>query len=199
MGGTKIKHIVFDLGNILVDVNYKRFTDAMGWNYDKFMEFFGTEFFREFEIGKHSEETFFNQLNSYIPLEEGDEQRYRDNIHKTFSVRPGTWARMHYLKKYYNVYLFSNTNSLDFDGLDKEIEIKRILRFHYVSHIHGYIKPDPKAYKTFEDLFNVDPAEILFVDDRPENIEGARNAGWHAEVIGSENELFEVLQKYRIN
>lgn len=199
MDDIKIKHVVFDLGNILVDVDYRRFTDAMGWDYGTFMTFFATDFFREFEIGKHSEDDFFIELNKYIPLKENDKQRYRDNIYKTFSVRPRTWARMHYLKKHYNVYLFSNTNSLDFNGIDKDIEIKRVLRFHYVSHIHGYIKPDPNAYKKFEDVFNIDPAETLFVDDREDNIEGARKAGWHAEVIGNENELFEVFEKYGIN
>jgi len=195
----RIKNIVFDLGNILVDVNYRRFTDAMNWDYDTFMSFFATDFFREFEVGKHSEEAFFLELNKHIPLKEGDEQRYRDTIHKTFSVRPRTWARMHYLKKHYNVYLFSNTNSLDFNGLDKDIEIKRTLRFHYVSHIHGYIKPDPRSYKKFEEVFHIEPSETLFVDDLEANIEEARKAGWHAEVIENENKLFEVFETYQIN
>lgn len=199
MSDIKIKHLVFDLGNILVDVDYRRFTDAMGWDHDAFMEFFGTDFFREFEVGKHDEKAFFKELNKFIPLKDGDEQRYRDHIYKTFSVRPRTWARMHYLKKHYNVYLFSNTNSLDFNGIDKDIEIKRVLRFHYVSHIHGYIKPDPMSYKTFQDVFNIVPSETLFVDDIEANVAGARNAGWHAEVIRNENELFDVFEKYHIN
>ena len=196
---TEIKNIVSDLGNVLVNVHYKGFTDAMGWDYDVFMKFFATDFFRAFEIGKHSEEEFFTELNKYIPLNEGDEQRYRDNIYKAFSVRPRTWARMHYLKKKYKVFLFSNTNSLDFNGIDKDIEIKRVLRFHYVSHIHGFIKPDPQAYAKFKEVFSIDPKETLFLDDLELNVEAARNAGWHAEVAENENRLFEVLEKYHIN
>lgn len=193
-----IKHLVFDLGNILVDVDYRRFTDAMGWDYDTFMRFYNSDFFREFEVGKHKEEVFFKELNKVIPLNPGDEQRYRDTIYKTFSIRPRTWSRMHYLKKRYQVYLFSNTNSLDFNGLDKDIEIKRVLRFHYVSHVQGYLKPDPKAYRTFGEMFPIEPAATLFVDDRLENIEGARKAGWHAELADSEAALFDIFEKYNI-
>jgi putative hydrolase of the HAD superfamily len=196
MTPVKIKHIVFDLGNVLVDVDYKRFTDAMGWDHHAFMDFFATDFFREFEVGQHSEERFFSELKKYVPFKEGDENKYRNNIYKAFSVRPRTWARMHYLKKHYKVYLFSNTNSLDFNGIDKDIEIKRVMRFHYVSHIHGFIKPDPKAYERFCEMFSIEPAETLFVDDKKENIDAARQAGWHAELVENEDKLFEVFDHY---
>lgn len=199
MADTIIKNIVFDLGNILVDVDYKRFTDAMDWDHSKFMAFYNSHFFREFEVGQHSEEEFFVKLNKHIPLKEGDRKRYRNNIGKTFSLRPRTWARVHWLKKHYNIILFSNTNSLDFNALDKDIDLKRVIRSAYVSHAQGFIKPDPRSYRRVEELFNLDPAKILFVDDRQENIDGALKAGWHAEVIESEERLFEVFEKYHIN
>jgi glucose-1-phosphatase len=194
-----IKNIVFDLGNILVDIDYKRFTDAMDWDHHKFMTFYDSQFFREFEVGKHSEEEFFVELNKQIPLKEGDEKRYRHYISKTFSLRPKTWARVHWLKKHYKIILFSNTNSLDFNALDKDIDLKRVIRSAYVSHAQGYIKPDPRSYRRVEELFNLDPGETLFVDDRQENVEGALKAGWFAEVIENEERLFEVLEEYHIN
>ncbi len=194
-----IKNIVFDLGNILVDVDYKRFTDAMGWDHNKFMAFYNSRFFREFEVGQYSEEQFFVELNKHIPLNEDDEKRYRNNISKSFSLRPKTWARVHWLKKHYNVILFSNTNSLDFNALDKDIDLKRVLRSAYVSHAQGYIKPDPRSYRKVEDLFTLNPAETLFVDDQQKNIDGALKAGWIAEVIENEEKLFDIFEKYNIN
>ncbi len=199
MSEHKIKNIIFDLGNILVDVDYKRFTDAMGWDHNLFMDFFSSSFFREFEVGKYNEEEFFVELNKYIPLKEGDELRYRNNIHKAFSLRPKTWARVHWLKKHYNVILFSNTNPIDFNAVDKSIDLKRVIRSAYVSYAQGYIKPDPRSYKKLEELFKIDPKETLFVDDRKENIEGALKANWHAELVESEESLFKMLEKYYIN
>ena len=198
MPENKINNIVFDLGNILVDVDYRRFTDSMGWDYDIFMRFFDSDFFRKFEVGKHDEKTFFKELNKYIPLKEDDEKRYRHNIHLAFSLRARTWAKVHWLRKQYRIFLFSNTNSLDFNGLNPQIDLSRVLRFYYVSHEQGFIKPDPRSYARMEELFNLDPAETLFVDDRQENIEGALKAGWHAELIENEARLFEVLDEYGI-
>ncbi|WP_326570733.1 HAD family phosphatase [Actinacidiphila glaucinigra] len=41
----------------------------------------------------------------------------------------------------------------------------------------GQAKPDPAAYHWCRDALREDPARILFVDDRPENIHAARAAG----------------------
>ena len=199
MTDIKINTIVFDLGNVLVDVDYRLFTDAMGWDHDAFMAFYDTDFFREFETGKRSEEDYFVELNKHILLNEGDEQRYRDNIHRSFPLRPKTWAMLHWLKKHYNIILFSNTNSLDYNAVDNKIDIKRVIRSSFVSHAQGLLKPDPAAYQRLVELFNIEPSETLFVDDRQENIDGAKKAGWHAELIKSEEDLFKVFKKYHIN
>ena len=196
---SQIKNIVFDLGNVLVDVDYHLFTEAMAWDHDVFMTFYDSNFFREFETGKRSETEYFIELNKYIPLNEGAEQQYRENIHKAFPLRPKTWALVHWLKKRYNIILFSNTNSLDYNGIDKAIDLKRVIRSSFVSHAQGLLKPDPLSYLRLVELFNIDPSETLFVDDRQENTDGAKKAGWHAEVIESEEGLFEVLKKYHIN
>jgi FMN phosphatase YigB (HAD superfamily) len=49
-----------------------------------------------------------------------------------------------------------------------------------LSHQIGAIKPDPTIYVAAAELAGVEPAEILFVDDRPENVEGALAAGYDA-------------------
>jgi len=199
MPDPQIKTIIFDLGNVLVDVNYRNFTDAMGWDYETFMTFYNSSFFREFEIGKRTEDEFFMKLNEYIPLKEEDKQRYRNNIGKTFPLRPRTWSMVHWLKRHYQVILFSNTNSLDFDAVDKAIELRRVIRSAYVSYAQGFAKPAPEAYEKVKELFMINPENTLFVDDRSENVEAALNAGWHAEVVEDENKLFEVFKKYHIN
>lgn len=198
MPNPDIKHIVFDLGNVLVDIDHRNFTNAMDWDHDIFMDFYHSEFFRDFEAGKYNEDEFFRKLNEYIPLKEGDEQRYRDNMGNAFPLRPRTWAKVHWLRRHYHVVLFSNTNSLDFDAVDRAIELRRVIRSAYVSYAHGYMKPAPESYKIVEELFNIDPKHTLYVDDREENIIGAREAGWNAEHVISEDELFRVFEKYRI-
>lgn len=44
----------------------------------------------------------------------------------------------------------------------------------------GAIKPDPRMYAAILKALGADPADCLFVDDKPENLEGALKAGMRA-------------------
>jgi putative hydrolase of the HAD superfamily len=55
----------------------------------------------------------------------------------------------------------------------------------------GVIKPERAIYDYALHGLGVAPEEALFLDDRPENVEGARAAGLHAEVFTSWEEFDE--------
>jgi len=44
----------------------------------------------------------------------------------------------------------------------------------------GVLKPDPRAYAMAAEALGEDPGAIVFVDDQPRNVEGARRAGLRA-------------------
>jgi epoxide hydrolase-like predicted phosphatase len=44
----------------------------------------------------------------------------------------------------------------------------------------GLVKPDPRIYRLLCDSLAVSPAELVFLDDRPENVQGACEFGIHA-------------------
>jgi epoxide hydrolase-like predicted phosphatase len=44
----------------------------------------------------------------------------------------------------------------------------------------GLAKPDPRIYQLLCDRLAVAPSELVFLDDRPENVHGARELGLHA-------------------
>ena len=46
-----------------------------------------------------------------------------------------------------------------------------------VSAMVGMIKPDAGIYQCLFDKYNLNPKECVFIDDRPENIEGGRKLG----------------------
>ena len=53
----------------------------------------------------------------------------------------------------------------------------------FASHLIGAAKPDPAAYRHVEQVTGVAAPNILFFDDREENVTAAREAGWRAEKI----------------
>nr|WP_284323787.1 HAD family phosphatase [Cypionkella aquatica] len=49
---------------------------------------------------------------------------------------------------------------------------------HYVSGEMGVIKPDPLIYQMVEEDCGIAPQDLLFTDDKPENIVAAARRGW---------------------
>jgi putative hydrolase of the HAD superfamily len=57
----------------------------------------------------------------------------------------------------------------------------------------GVAKPEPGIFAHAATVLGVATGECFFTDDRPENVEGARRAGMHAEVFTTRDELVAAL------
>ena len=58
----------------------------------------------------------------------------------------------------------------------------------------GMAKPDVAIFAHAAKVLGVAPEECFFTDDRPENVEGARQAGMHAEVFAGRKPLVGALR-----
>lgn len=55
-----------------------------------------------------------------------------------------------------------------------------------VSGDEGVVKPDPAIYAIARARIGLDPGEVIFIDDREENVTAARAAGFQAELFTGE-------------
>lgn len=76
----------------------------------------------------------------------------------------------------------SNTNASHWDRLHASDAFLRIRRRH-ASHLLRLVKPDAEIYRAFERGTGAAPADILFFDDLPENVDAARACGWNAVLV----------------
>jgi 2-haloacid dehalogenase len=58
------------------------------------------------------------------------------------------------------------------------------------------LKPDPEIYAHHAAAFGLNPAATLFFDDSARNVEGARRAGWQAEVFQCAAQMRADLARY---
>ena len=65
-----------------------------------------------------------------------------------------------------------------------------------LSYEVGVMKPDAKIYRLATDVAGVDPGSVFFTDDRAENVEGAKQAGWQAELFRDADSLLRVISKH---
>ena len=61
---------------------------------------------------------------------------------------------------------------------------------------HGFVKPEPALYRICLKGLTARPGEVLFIDDREDNVEGAREAGMHAVKFESTPQLMCDVEPY---
>jgi len=82
-------------------------------------------------------------------------------------------------------YIFSNTNELAVRHIRSNFSFFSNFDGYILSYEHGAMKPGAKLYEVVERTTGRRGSEILYLDDRPENVEAGATRGW--QVILQEN------------
>lgn len=77
-------------------------------------------------------------------------------------------------------YIFSNTNDLAIGHIRRNFPFFAEFHGYVLSYEHGSMKPDAPLYEAVERMTGRAGADILYLDDRPENYEAGRARGWQA-------------------
>lgn len=92
-------------------------------------------------------------------------------------------------------FLFSNTNAEHWNHL-VDLTDGRLGRFErYLSHEIGLAKPSTASFLEVARQAGIEPARAVFFDDVAANVEGARAAGFQAEVFVDQAGLVETLKR----
>ena len=70
-----------------------------------------------------------------------------------------------------------------------------LFRVHALSFQLQSLKPEPQIFAGAAKLTGVEPAGIFFIDDRPEHVAAAREAGWDAVIYESVAQVNEELRQ----
>jgi len=188
-----VKYLVFDLGNVIVDVDYPRFCRQAGIDEQTFQNFYDSPFFRDLELGKKNRDEFYAELEDKTGFPQNKRHYFDENIRYAFPLRLRTWGMIHFLKKYYPVCLLSNTNIIDFEGIDRYIGLRKTFHKVYLSYEQGHSKPEQETYGHAAVYLGLNPEETLFFDDREDNIAGAVSAGWRGEIVTDESKMIRTI------
>ena len=204
-----IRNVVFDLGGVIMTIYQnealRRFKALGLADAERHLDpYTQTGVFGDLEEGKITAEDFRTGLSRLI----GREVTNDECKHAWLGYRKDVPQRnLDTLKdlrsKGYRLILLSNTNpfmmswalSKDFDGGKASLE--DYFDSLYLSYKVGAMKPDPEFFKNLLDNEKINPAESLFVDDGPRNIESACRLGFNTlcPVNGSDwrTELYAAL------
>lgn len=189
--------IIFDLGGVIIDIDYNKTADAfkaLGLiDFDeKYTQAAQTELFDRFEIGEVSAFHFVNRLLDLLPQGINANQVVHAWNAMILTIPQERLDWLTELRKTRKVFLLSNTNALHIDAVNRSLQqtapnktLNDYFDHVYLSHEMGMRKPSEVIFLNVCDEQGLMPAETLFVDDTERHVHGAKKAGLQAVLVSS--------------
>ena len=200
-----IKNIVFDLGGVLVDLDFKGAINGLqqaGFaNVKEQLQAFDRDgIFQKFELGEMTAEEFRTAIRENSTVELTDEEV--DNLWNTMLLEiPREKLELILdLRGKYMVYLLSNTNSIHWDYVCKNafnyrgFRVKDYFEETFLSYEMHLAKPDKAIFEKVLQDANLLPEETLFIDDSEANCKAAEEVGIHAHHYHIGDDLSKVFE-----
>ncbi len=191
--------LLFDLGRVVLDIDFSRtlacWAGHAGCEPSDIVErFVRDEAYRRHEIGKISDEAYFDSLRASLDIAITDEQ-FLEGWNAIFAGEmPGIAPLLARAAGSLPLYAFSNTNAPHVEHFSKTYaDLLGYFREVYLSPAIGLRKPDAAAYDHVVNAIGVPASRIVFFDDLAENVEGARARGLLAVHVRSSADVAAAL------
>ena len=198
MPDSKIRWILFDLGNVLVELRMDgldRAAAALGATPERLSALFSeNEMAQRIAVGKLSPQEFVERINRRFGASVAPANVvswFGPDVGLLYPEAPGLIAS---LKGRYSLGILSNTFFGHWEHFIAT-EFSRQFDALVASHLIGFCKPDPRAYRAALDRMGATAAETVFVDDLAENVEAARALGFRAFQSATPSELIQGLRR----
>jgi putative hydrolase of the HAD superfamily len=202
---TSVKNIVFDLGNVLLNLDFEasiRAFQKLGLDdevVDK-KQAYSNPVFYALETGIISATEFREELRKILNNPDATDQQIDDAwTAMILDIPKRRVNKVQQLGNQFNVYLFSNTNEIHIQKLHRQFKSEHGIDFpalfvkDFYSHEINDRKPALSSYKKVIELSGVNPQETLFVDDLEKNIVAAKQAGLKTFWLKPEMEMAEIF------
>jgi len=183
------KNLIFDLGNVLYDIDFKKMNAGFTSLGIKDIETHFTlnqshQLFLDLEMGFVNDQAFFDGFRalSNLPLSNDQITIAWNSLLVGFRKSSIQWLKEN--NKSYPTFLYSNTNQIHCDHFIPEFErevanysFESLFQTPYYSHKMGMRKPDPVSFTYILEKEGLVAGETLFVDDNEPNIIAAASVG----------------------
>jgi len=197
-----IRVVLFDLGNVLVDLGDISEMHAMlntqGEESDVWLKWLRSPTVAAFDAGKITFDQFADRL-----LKEVNSNIDREAFKASFRAWPrglfaGALELVESVKPEYHRAILSNTNAAHWPRLMDEMALAGKFHSYYASHLVGFVKPDDAIYLHVIEHLQVLPEQILFIDDNQVNIDTANRLGMLAYRVKGVDAARDVLHRYGV-
>lgn len=202
------KAVLFDLGNVVIQLDEQRTYREFGAlgeisEAEAVSRFLSSPIFHDFERGNITEQAFMDGLRQLL----GKPQLSDEKIQWAWNtileyIDPDLIQAIKQMKAQYHLMVLSNTNSIHEKAFHQMLfaisgfqHLDQLFHDVYLSHQIRERKPDLASWQFILNRHDFRPAEILFLDDKPENLAGADSLGIRTQLINHPGETMELIRK----
>ena len=196
--------LLFDLGRVVLDIDFSQAVACWAGHAGCTPEtivarFVRDEAYRHHEVGKISDEAYFDSLRRDLGIDISHDQ-FLEGWNAIFAGEmPDISKLLPRAAEHLPLYAFSNTNRPHVEYFSKQYaDLLGHFRRIYLSSSIGLRKPDREAFDHVVAAMGVPAPRIVFFDDLAENIEGARAAGLTAVHVSSTADIARSLDQLGI-
>lgn len=184
-GGARPGAVVFDLGKVLLEFDYGpvvRHVAARGRVTLEAVQqlLLASSLLGEYERGELTSEAFHGRIVEATGYAEGYEVFAAQFSDIFAEIAPMVRLHADLRARGVPTYIFSNTNELAIRHVRRNFPFFGGFDGYVLSYEHGSMKPDAPLYEVVERMTGRRGADLMYLDDRPENHEAGLARGWQA-------------------
>ena len=209
MKNSRIKNIVFDLGDVILNIDVPLASSSFGKlsgreQHEILTLFKEKELFRLFETGLVDEDAFRNTIRELLEFPDWSEEIIDTAWNSLLlDIPPARIELIKELGKNYRLFLLSNTSSIHIKQVNKILhaasgveKLDDLFEKVYLSYEMGLMKPDPAIYLHVLEESGLIAEETLFLDDNADNIAAASKLGIDTILVQKPVTILDYLKDY---
>jgi epoxide hydrolase-like predicted phosphatase len=195
--------VVFDLGKVLVDFDYSIAACKVAARSNKSLQdlasfLSASPLLIQYESGTVNRQEFFEQIRDAIGFQ-GNLEEFGGYFADIFTeITPMIALQAELRRRGFKTYIFSNTNDLAIEHVERNFPFFKNFDGYIYSCEVGAMKPDAKIYEAMEKLCGCKGADIIYLDDRPENIQAGLERGWRAILHETPEKTRAALEGFKV-
>jgi len=175
--------VVFDLGKVLVDFDYsiagRKISERSGKSPAEVQHLLDhSPLLYRYETGLMTRQEFFAEIRQATDFHGTIEEFSGFFANIFWEIPPMIEIQAKLRRQGVPTYIFSNTNDLAILHIRQNFPFFANFDGYILSYEIGAMKPDAKIYEALERMAGKRGAEVLYLDDRQENVEGGAARGW---------------------
>ena len=197
-----IKNIVFDFGDIFINLDKKLFAEELQKIHISQESEEMLPILQQYETGLVSTDEFLTFFEERLSVSQDKLKRAWNSILLDFPKERLRFIQNLSKSKKYRLFLLSNTNDLHISwiqqnwGMEQYNAFKICFEQFYLSHEINLRKPNNNIYEFVLTTNKLAPKETLFIDDTKENTDAAKALGIHIwNLKPGKEDVLELLTK----